>query len=320
MPLPPVIPPGLERERRARLRRIALWLTAVSVAHSLLGTGTLVLHGWHVALASAYLLPIVDAAVGFGLRGGLLAAGSAMAAYTAHLAIPWSGQPGANPDQLGMLVVIPFVGATAGVLVREADRRRRERDVLVGQALRGEMLQGALALVAALGAHYPEVRRHAERVSRLGEALARELGLGRDERFEVSIAGLVHDVGQVAARDDALPSASLPVASGPRRQDEQRSTLDLVRALPGSGTIVAILESFHAAGTHDVAPTPPPTRPGARIVHVAHLYVELLEVHASRDPLAPRDALALMRRRAGTSLDSDAFRALEAVVARGSSP
>lgn len=320
MPRPAVTHPGLERERRARLRRIALWLAAVTGAHFTLGTGTPALHGWHVALASAYLLPVVDAAVGFGLRGGLLAAGGAMAAYAAHLAISWSGRPGANPDQLGMLVVFPFVGAAAGLLVREADRRRLERDVLVRQALRGEMLQGALALVAALGARSPEARRHAERVSRLGEALARELGLDGDERFEVSMAGLVHDVGQVAARDEAPPSGHVPGGAEPRRRVEQRSTLDLVRALPGSGTIAAILESLHAADAHDVASAAPPVHPGARIVHVAHLYVQLLDGHALPDPLAPQDALARLRPFVGMTLDRDAFQALEAVVARGSCP
>lgn len=317
MPRPAVTHPGLERERRARLRRIVLWLAAVTGAHFTLGTSTPALHGWHVALASAYLLPVVDAAVGFGLRGGLLAAGGAMAAYAAHLAISWSGRPGANPDQLGMLVVFPFVGAAAGLLVREADRRRLERDVLVRQELRGEMLQGALALVAALGARSPEARRHAERVSRLAEAMARELGLGRDERLEVSIAGLVHDVGRLAVPDEALLSGPAPVGPEPRHLEEQRSTIDLVRPLPGSEPIVAILESLHAAGAHAAAAATTPAHPGARIVHVAHVYVQSLEGHARLDPPAPPDALARLRSLAGTSLDRDALRALEAVVARG---
>ncbi len=312
--------PWSEREQLARLRRIAAWLAAITAAHFLSGTDSGVLHGWHVALAAAYLLPIVDAAVGFGLRGGLLAAITSVACYSAHLAISWSGRPGANPDQLAMLVVYPFVGVSSGLLVREAERRRRERDEVARRAQRSEMLQGLLGLVAALGARSPDARRHAERVSRLSAAIARELRLDQDRRFEVSVAGLVHDVGRVAAPGEAGTlgadgAGGLP-GEGPGCH---QSTLRLLRSIPGTETIVAIVEALPQDSAEDQLQPSPATQahPGARIVVAAHAYVDAVEGWASARPEPSRAALEHLRLSAGTSIDRDCLRALEAVVERG---
>jgi len=83
------------------------------------------------------------------------------------LGIAGPGEPLANVDQYGMLGVYLFVGISSGLLVRSAERRRRQRDEVIRRARRSETLQGLHGLILALGARDAATLSHCERVGSL---------------------------------------------------------------------------------------------------------------------------------------------------------
>lgn len=82
----------------------------------------------------------------------------------------------------------------------EAWRRMVEQ----GKELTESRLEAVQALAAAVDAKDPYTHGHMERVSRLAETIAVELGLPPDEVEAVRIAGLLHDVGKIGVPDKVL--------------------------------------------------------------------------------------------------------------------
>ncbi len=75
------------------------------------------------------------------------------------------------------------------------------------QALRQNQelfLETIRTLAAAIDAKDPYTRGHSERVSSYSMAIAKHLGLGSDEVFQVRIAAILHDVGKLGIRETIL--------------------------------------------------------------------------------------------------------------------
>lgn len=116
----------------------------------------------HEIYQRLYYLPIVAAAFLFGLRGGLLSALFASAAYVPHIAFQWHHQPAYSLNQYAEIVLFFFFALVTGAL---SDSNRREKS-------RAE--QNAAELQRA----YAELRQtfeqllQAERLTALGELSA----------------------------------------------------------------------------------------------------------------------------------------------------
>ena len=117
----------------------------------------------HQIYQRLYYLPIVAAALLFGLRGGLLTALFSSAAYVPHIFFQWQHhQPEYALNQYAEIVLFFFFAVVAGAL---SDRNRREQ-------ARSEKI------AAELERSYPELRQtfeqllQAERLSALGEISA----------------------------------------------------------------------------------------------------------------------------------------------------
>jgi len=116
----------------------------------------------HQVYQRLYYLPIVAAALLFGLRGGLLAAILASGAYAPHIAFQWHHQPEYALNQYAEIVLFFFFAVIAGAL---SDRSRREH---------GRAEKIALELERS----YTELRQtfeqllQAERLGALGEISA----------------------------------------------------------------------------------------------------------------------------------------------------
>lgn len=116
----------------------------------------------HQIYQRLYYLPIVAAALIFGLRGSLLAALFSSAVYLPHIFFQWHHQTEYSLNQYIEIVLFFFFAVVAGVL---SDRNRRAR-------VRGEKI------TAELERSYAELRQtfeqllQAERLSALGEISA----------------------------------------------------------------------------------------------------------------------------------------------------
>lgn len=153
--------------------------------------GTHGLHEIHILLGGMYLVPIIAAALWFGLWGGLVTTAAISLAYYAHIRLSWPNQPMENANQFAMIVVYWIVGTVAGVLVN-LETQERERRL---KAEREAIIQGIAGLSNALGFRDEYTRKHSEHVSRLAVQIGERLGLSDEKLDLVRLAGLVHDVG-----------------------------------------------------------------------------------------------------------------------------
>jgi C4-dicarboxylate-specific signal transduction histidine kinase len=81
----------------------------------------------HETLKRLYYVPIVAAAVSYGVLGGALAALVASLLYLPHVTLEWLPWPLVESHQVGELVLFHVVGLVTGTM---ADRLRRHRDRL----------------------------------------------------------------------------------------------------------------------------------------------------------------------------------------------
>src|SRR5881275_2413594 len=68
-----------------------------------------------------------------------------------------------------------------------------------------ELLFGVIrALTAAIDAKDPYTSGHSERVARIAVRLAEELGMSPNQRGDLYLTGLLHDVGKIGVDDAVL--------------------------------------------------------------------------------------------------------------------
>jgi len=160
---------------------------------------------------------------------------------------------------------------------------------------------------AALEARDPYLRGHSARVTSIAEGLARRLGW-RGERLEtLRLGGSLHDVGKIAV------NASVLCKPGPLTDEE----LEQIRTHPVAGArLIEGVEDFRAAlpyvlhhherwdgdgYPHGLAREEIPIE--ARLLGVADAFDAMTSVRAYRPALSVDEALAELRRCAGSQFD-----------------
>ncbi len=130
-----------------RIGALVVILLAVGLSHWVTPTDDRYLYIVHVVGCKLFLLPVVLAAVWFGLRGSLLTAGAVTVLYSPHVLLQWKGVWSENLSQLGEIAGVWMVAVVAGVLVR----RSRE----AGRAALYPYASKLGALIDALEAQLP---------------------------------------------------------------------------------------------------------------------------------------------------------------------
>jgi signal transduction histidine kinase len=115
---PETAPPGW---RPAALALLVIALT--SAGHYLTPREFLL---WHGIFQRLYYLPVVYAAIAYGLPGGLAAAFAAGLLYIPHIMTAWSHMRHYAMEQYAEIVMFFAVGAVTGVLAGRERRRRNE--------------------------------------------------------------------------------------------------------------------------------------------------------------------------------------------------
>ena len=208
-------------------------------------------------------------------------------------------------------IVLPRETADATEALRIADQR------MYAQKHAGRMSAGRQSkqvLLRALAERNPDLGTHLDGVAELAEATARRLRLSFEEVGQVRQAAELHDVGKVAIPDAIL---SKP---GPLEDHEwafiRRHTVigeRIIAAAPALEPVAELVRSSHEhwnGGGYPDALAGQAIPLGSRIVAVADAFDAMTTDRAYRAAGAPEDALAELRRCAGTQFDPvvvDAF-------------
>jgi signal transduction histidine kinase len=149
----------MSQERILKLVLIGCILLCVSGLHYSVSTH----HFWyHVLLEQAYYLPILLAAMWFGLRGGLPTAVLAGILYVPHVLQGWGNDSPYTASQYAEIFMFLVLGSLTGVL---SDHERKQRVRIE------ETAQRLSEVYAQLQGSFEQLRR-ADRLSALGELSA----------------------------------------------------------------------------------------------------------------------------------------------------
>jgi diguanylate cyclase (GGDEF)-like protein len=175
-------------------------------------------------------------------------------------------------------------------------------------------LPGLSALVRAVDARDSPTHRHAQRVAAIATELAIRYGWSAERCARLREAGLLHDVGKLGVPDTILTKSG---ALNDEEYEHVKRHADL-----GAQIADGILDHEQVSwvrGHHERpdghgypdALTHPRIPDGALMLAVADAYDTMTSGRAYKPGMAPHDAIAEMRRHAGTQFDADLLDLLE---------
>ncbi len=219
--------------------------------------------------------------------------------------------------------VRPSLGAVA--LGREADTSSQalqiadQRMYAHKQGRPGSVTREARAvLLSILSEREPTLDEHLHAVARLAQLVGDDLGLDNEELDVVVRAAELHDIGKMAMPDSILRKPG-PL-SRPEWEVMQRHTVvgeRILNSVPALGPVAAVVRSSHeridGAGYPDgLAGEEIPF--GARIVFVCDAYNAMRTERSYDNARSHEEAVAELRRCAGTKFDPDVVESLCRVV------
>jgi putative nucleotidyltransferase with HDIG domain len=243
-----------------------------------------------------------------------------------------SGQAANHEDQHGDLwlesAVYPIFGPEGrverlAVVARDITERRQAEQMRSEHAdrLRRTVDGAVLAMGSAVEMRDPYTAGHERRVTRLAEAIGRELGL-EDERLDgLRLAGSVHDIGKIAVPAEILSKpGKLHDYEFSLVQGHSQVGADILRAIEFDQPVADIVWQHHER--QDGSGYPRGLR-GEEILLEARILAvaDVVEAMASHRPYRPSlgigAALDQVRDGAGSRYDADVVAVCERVVAGG---
>jgi HD domain len=161
---------------------------------------------WAVLL---YVVPILWAALEYGLRGGILATSASGLCYLGGLAgIGWLAAANAGPPVdlwacSADLLILSLVGAFVG-RSREHEVRMRDELESSNRLLRRDLLRVTQALTQAVEAKDSYTEGHLRRVSEYAVSVGSRLGLRGKDLEMVHFASMLHDIGKIGIPEGIL--------------------------------------------------------------------------------------------------------------------
>jgi putative nucleotidyltransferase with HDIG domain len=176
------------------------------------------------------------------------------------------------------------------------------------------------ALAAALDARDPYTAGHSERVSRYSVAIGEELRLDQESIETLRLGALLHDIGKIGVPDEVLRKPDiLSPAEYESIKTHPTAGARILRSIPFLAPHIPIVELHHERP--DGLGYPYGLRGDdipqfARIVHVADAFDAMTSARAYRSGRLPVEAIAELRREAGTDFDGPSVEALVAALPR----
>jgi HD-GYP domain-containing protein (c-di-GMP phosphodiesterase class II) len=218
-------------------------------------------------------------------------------------------------------VAIPDEASAPEEAMQIAGRRLAAHNQLQHRSARR---QAHAVLMSVLAARKPELRDHLRVVAYRAISLGRRLGLGREEIDDVALATELQDIGLLAVPETVLEK------EGRLTEDEAALIRNrpiagerIIAAAPGLAAVASLVRStaehFDGGGYPDrIAGDAIPL--GSRIIAVAVAYAALTAPRPYRAAGTPEEALAELRRCAGTQFDPDVVEALAADLSEEQAP
>lgn len=174
------------------------------------------------------------------------------------------------------------------------------------------------ALAAAVDAKEPYMRDHSGRVAVFARATAERMGLSHDQRTAIEMAAYLHDIGKIGISEQILRKP------GPLDEDEQATMrhhpligANILRPVAFPWSIGPVVRHHHE---HFDGSGYPAGLKGeeipllARVLSVADAYEAMIADRPYRHRLLVDDAIAELRRCAGTDFDPRVVEALVEVL------
>ncbi len=281
--------------RLVRDRDVWLVLTALVVTTYLHYSTNRALQTIHTVYRSLYYLPILYAALRFGLRGGLTVALVSGAVYIPYVFLFAYSRPADVVEDVLEVLIYVSVGVLTGLLVDAGRRQRRRQRELEAQVRRAERLSALGTLAGGLahevrnplasirasaqvlaeesddpetGEYLAVIQNEADRINRLVESL---LDYARPEHVEVGpvdLNQLVDDVAHLTQSYAAQAGVEVAVTSPPDglvvRGERDRLhqcllnlALNAIQAMPGGGRLSLTLNRVGDQACLVVADTGP---------------------------------------------------------------
>ncbi|HEX6163252.1 MAG TPA: HD domain-containing phosphohydrolase [Vicinamibacterales bacterium] len=209
---------------------------------------------------------------------------------------------------------------------RELDQLTQTFNLLLASVAAAEAeaeatyLGAVRALAAALDARDPYTAGHSERVSIFAVAIGEELKLDAEAIETLRLGALLHDIGKIGIPDDVLrKSSALTPAEFETIKTHPSAGARILRSIPFLAPHIPIVELHHERP--DGLGYPYGLRGediplAARIVHVADAFDAITSARAYRSGRIPVEAIAELRRCAGTDFDAPSVEALVAALPR----
>jgi diguanylate cyclase (GGDEF)-like protein len=224
-------------------------------------------------------------------------------------------------DSSSGIVVIPDEARTAREALILADQRMYARK---GARPFGARSQASQVLMRVLHEREPELHEHQRGVAALARQVGRRLGMGADALDELTRAAELHDIGKMAIPDEVLSKAGELDEDGwafmTRHTIIGERILGAAEALRPIARIVrASHERWDGEGYPDrLADEDIPL--AARIVFACDAYDAMISERPYAHARPPDEALAEVRRCAGSQFDPRVVQALCEVIDRSAPP
>jgi putative nucleotidyltransferase with HDIG domain len=252
----------------------------------------IVLHGMH--------LPIVLAAYFFGLPGSLATAVVAgLAVGPLREALMPTAAPSGESSWLLLTTLYLAVAALAGRLIHLVEERRRK-------VIRTQ-IDTLKSFAVAVETEDDSAGEHCERVAANARTLGEALGLGRHELEELYWAGLLHDIGKVTVPREILRKpGGLTLEEYLVMRRHARLGANLLSSIGSFRRVAEGVGSHHER--FDGSGYPGGLRGEdiplyGRILAVVDVFEALSSDRPYRRALTREDALAELRRSAGSQFD-----------------
>ena len=271
-----------------------------------------------------YLLPILWAALHYGLRGGILAASASGLCHLLGVAglVLLVGVPGMGREvwtERADLLILSVAGALVG-WSRQREVRLREELIESNRLLRRDLVRVSDALIQAVEAKDAYTGGHLRRVSEYAVAVGEKLGLRGRELETLHYASLLHDVGKIGVPESVLGKAG-PLddrETGLMRLHPEIGArmLERLELLRGAAPLVLHHQERFDGERHGQHPGYPggiageQIPLGARVIAVVDAFDAMTTTRPYREALPQAEAAAVLRRERGRQFDPrvvDAF-------------
>jgi diguanylate cyclase (GGDEF)-like protein len=216
------------------------------------------------------------------------------------------------------LVSVPREAAVAGEALRLADQRMYRHK---GARRGSPQLQLRDLLMQILREREPQLEEHVDDVGALARAVGRQLGLGEEALDEIARAAELHDIGKIAV-PEAILHKPAPLDADEWRVMRQHTIVGerILAAAPALRPVGRLVRASHerwdGEGYPDgLAGARIPL--GARIIAVCDAFDAMRQERPYAASMSEDEALAELRRCAGTQFDPAVVDAFASVLAAG---